>query len=392
MIMKLGDVCTFDRGLTYSKADEVANSSNGVLRSNNIDLVSNTLCLDEIKYIREDIDIPESKKTKKGSILICMANGSKCHLGKVAIIDIEEVFAFGGFMGLITPTETISSKYLYYSLITPKYKKLIASLSDGANINNLKFRDIQDFEIPVPPLSEQTRIVEKLDAAFEKIDRLKENAEKGLQAVKDLWQATLREELKPKEGWASKTMNDVCAITSSLVDPKLPEYKDMLHIGGSNIESYTGKLYNLLTAEQENLVSNKFKFDQSMVLYNKIRPYLVKIAMPDFDGLCSADMYPLKPKDGIITREYLYYVLNSKEFTDYAILGSARAGMPKVNRDWLFAYSFSIPNIEKQKQIVSKLVQTESICNVLQIRINQEIAEYEALKQSILRKAFSGEL
>ncbi|MEE0084274.1 MAG: restriction endonuclease subunit S, partial [Paludibacteraceae bacterium] len=239
---------------------------------------------------------------------------------------------------------------------------------------------------------EQERIVKILDAAFEEIDRLKKNAEKGLQAVKDLWQATLREELKPKEGWKATTMDGVCSITSSLVDPRLPEYKNKLHVGGSNIESYTGKLSNLLTAEQEDLVSNKFYFDQTMVLYNKIRPYLVKIAMPDFDGICSADMYPLKPKNGVITREYLYYVLNSKEFTDYAILGSARAGMPKVNRDWLFAYSFSIPNIEKQKQIVSKLVQTESICNVLQIRINQEIAEYEALKQSVLRKAFSGEL
>lgn len=286
--------------------------------------------------------------------------------------------------------DVLLGKFLYYLL--PPYLDEINAKTTFATVKHLSSKQVLNLEIPVPSLSEQTRIVEKLDAAFEKIDRLKENAEKGLQAVKNLWEAILRDELKPKEGWKATTMDGVCSITSSLVDPRLPEYKNKLHVGGSNIESYTGKLSNLLTAEQEDLVSNKFYFDQTMVLYNKIRPYLVKIAMPDFDGICSADMYPLKPKNGVITREYLYYVLNSKDFTDYAIMGSARAGMPKVNRDCLFAYSFSIPSIDEQKIIVSKLFQTSSICNKLQQKLELEIAEYEALKQSVLRKAFRGEL
>lgn len=304
------------------------------------------------------------------------------HTKVIKYIDFDFVLGADGTK-ILYPKENLNSKFFYYWLCSVRLRDLGYARH---------YRLLKEQIVPVPPLSVQERIVMILDAAFAKIDALKQNAQKGLQAVKDLWQSTLREELKPKEGWEATTMDGVCSITSSLVDPRLPEYKNKLHVGGSNIESYTGKLSNLLTAEQEDLVSNKFYFDQTMVLYNKIRPYLVKIAMPDFDGICSADIYPLKPKNGVITREYLYYVLNSKDFTDYAIMGSARAGMPKVNRDCLFAYSFSIPSIDEQKIIVSKLFQTASICNKLQQKLELEIAEYDALKQSILRKAFSGEL
>ena len=209
-IKKLGCLCSFERGLTYSKGDEVAISTKGVLRSNNVDLSSNTLIFDEIKYLKDDIDIPVSKKVKRNSILMCMSNGSKAHLGKVAIIEDDLDYAFGGFMGLLVPDEdAVFPRYFYYALITPIYKSFIKSLSDGANINNLKFADLKEFEIPVPSISEQQRIVALLDAEFAKIDAMKANAEKNLQNAKDLFQAALKKELEPKEGWKVHPLKDV---------------------------------------------------------------------------------------------------------------------------------------------------------------------------------------
>lgn len=339
------------------------------------------------KYmISTELFLRGSNKVFPAGSIVFPKNGGAVLTNKKRVLASDSVVDLN--TGIALPKKGTDSKYLFYFFQNLDFRKFIKE----GTLPVLRIKEINELPLYLPDIEEQERIVKILDAAFEKIDRLKENAEKGLQEVKNLWEATLREELKPKEGWKATTMDGVCSITSSLVDPRLPEYKNKLHVGGSNIESYTGKLSNLLTAEQEDLVSNKFYFDQTMVLYNKIRPYLVKIAMPDFDGICSADMYPLKPKNGVITREYLYYVLNSKDFTDYAIMGSARAGMPKVNRDCLFAYSFSIPSIDEQKIIVSKLFQTASICNKLQQKLELELAEYEALKQSVLRKAFSGEL
>ena len=110
---KLGDVCNFDRGLIYSKTDEVDFSGTAVLRANNIDPVTSTLNFSEIRYIKDDVEIPKNKRVMKGSMIICTASGSKSHLGKVALIDKNYNFAFGGFMGQITPTKEVNSKYLF---------------------------------------------------------------------------------------------------------------------------------------------------------------------------------------------------------------------------------------------------------------------------------------
>lgn len=167
---KLGEVTTFKRGLTYSRKDEVNFSENVVLRSNNIDLATNSLNLDELKYISSDICIPEDKKLKADSIFMCMSNGSKQHLGKVAFIEHDLSYAFGGFMGLIIPEkEKIYPKYLYFYFCSPQFKDVLSSIGNGANINNIKFVDIAKYSIKTPPLSEQKSIVSELDRINELI-------------------------------------------------------------------------------------------------------------------------------------------------------------------------------------------------------------------------------
>ena len=206
---RLKDVATFTRGLTYSKNDEAEISNNIVLRSNNVDLSTGKLNFDELKYLRPEFSIPEEKKVKKGSLLMCMSNGSKIHLGKVALINEDYPYAFGGFMALVTPSEELNPQFFHYSLSSPEYKDFIKKLSEGANINNIKVKELELFTIPIPPLSEQQSIVDYLDSAFAKIDAMKANAEKRLNEAKALFQASLKEMLEPKEGWEEKTIGDI---------------------------------------------------------------------------------------------------------------------------------------------------------------------------------------
>ena len=112
--VNIGEVCDFLRGLTYKKTDEVGFSSNAVLRANNIALGKGVLNFDEIKYIRDDIKIADTKFVKKNSVLLCTASGSKSHLGKTAFIDGHYEYAFGGFMGLLRPKSELDGKYLYW--------------------------------------------------------------------------------------------------------------------------------------------------------------------------------------------------------------------------------------------------------------------------------------
>ncbi|MGV0952921.1 MAG: restriction endonuclease subunit S [Fluviibacter sp.] len=241
--------------------------------------------------------------------------------------------------------------------------------------------------------SDQERIVAILDAAFAGIATAKANAEKNLQNARSLFDSYLNQVFtKRGEGWVEKTLSEVCAITSTLVDPRKAEYLDLTHVGAGNIETQTGTFVELKTAREEGLISGKFLFDESMVLYSKIRPYLMKVARPDFNGLCSADMYPLSPLPNQITRNYLFHLLLCKSFTDYAIQGSARAGMPKVNREHLFAYRVWMPNVETQVELAIKLDDLHAETQRLESIYQQKLAALDALKKSLLHQAFSGQL
>lgn len=344
----------------------------------------------EIEY-ENGILIPDECLSKfkiahKDSVLICAEGGSA---GKKLAYNSEYDICFVNKLFAFESKNSIFPKFVFYyyqsSDFSKHFKNRLAGLIGGVSLQ--KFKEIQ---CPVPPLEEQKRIVKILDEKFTQLEKIKTNAQTNLQNAKDLFQSQLTRAFS-NTTWEKKRLDEVCAITSKLVDPTLPEYLDLYHVGGANIESETGILLDLKTSKEEGLSSGKFTFDESMVLYNKIRPYLKKVARPDFAGLCSADMYPLNPKNNI-TKDYLYYILTSDDFTQYAISKSDRAGMPKVNREALFAYKCYLPPLPEQKRIVKELDALSEKVRQLQEIYTKQIANCAELKQSLLQKAFKGEL
>ena len=257
-----------------------------------------------------------------------------------------------GWLVLSDYEKTFDQGFLYQLLGSPVVFEQFDRLAAGSTVRNLNIELASRVLLPVPPLPEQQRIVAILDEAFDGIATAKANAEKNLQNARALFESHLQSIFSQRgEGWKQEVFLDVCQIKSPLVDPRLGEYLDLPHVGGANIASKTGELIDLKTAREEALISGKFVFDDTMVLYSKIRPYLMKVARPTFRGLCSADIYPLSVKAEKLDRDYLFHLLLSPDFTEYANAGSARAGMPKVNREHLFAFRVYLPSVKKQKQL-----------------------------------------
>lgn len=248
-------------------------------------------------------------------------------------------------------------------------------------------------KIPLPPLEEQRRIVAILDEAFAGLAVMRQHAEVNLKNARALFDSHLNAIFSQRgEGWVETTLEATCSIKSKLVDPRQAEFIDLPHLGAGNMISKTGEMVEIKTAREEKLISGKFLFDNNTVLYSKIRPYLMKACAPDFEGLCSADVYPLTPLTGKLDRKFLFHLLMSEDFTAYAIQGSDRAGMPKVNRDHLFAYRFWLPEIEDQRRLGRVLDSLVNETTHLESLYRQKLAAIDELKQSILHRAFSGQL
>lgn len=299
-------------------------------------------------------------------------------------------------VAIIRPmADVINPTFLARLLASKGCKDLLLKVGEkaGATRQALTKNQLQDFEIPLPPLPEQRRIVAILDEAFEGIGVAVANAEKNLANARELFESYLNNVFTQKgEGRVEKKLGDVCGISTKLIDPREPEHIDLPHIGARNMVTKTGILEDIKTAREEGLKSGKFLFDETMVLYSKIRPYLEKVCRPNFKGLCSADVYPLTPEPEHVNKDYLYHMLLCRDFTDYAIQGSDRAGMPKVNRTHLFNYVAWFPSVGQQAELASRLDRLAGEIQHLQTIYQQKLSALTELKESILQKAFAGEL
>lgn len=283
-------------------------------------------------------------------------------------------------------------EYFNYYSQSYTYQQEIKQNCSGATRERISRKNLGLTNIVYPEIKEQKRIVAILDEAFADINQAIANTEKNLANARELFESYLNKSLNDNlTAYKNVKLSDVCSIESTLIDPKKQEFQQLLHIGAGNIIADTGELFDLKTALQEKLISGKFLFNKNMVLYSKIRPYLRKVCRPNFSGLCSADIYPLMPYNSL-SKNYLFYLLFSKNFTDYAVSGSDRAGMPKVNRIHLFNYSFNIPPKEKQEEISSNLDNIRDETQKIQETYQQKLQSLGELKQSLLQKAFSGEL
>lgn len=320
----------------------------------------------------------------KAGTPVLSAIGARC--GAMFFPD-EDFTAIKNTITLTPRAGVADGKFLYYLFTYIELPKR------GAAQPFISKGDIQAFSVGIPPLVEQRRIVAILDEAFEGIAQATANAERNLANVEELFDSNLQAafDLRESKG-RTLALSDVCDIESKLVDPKQPEFANLVHVGGANMVTKSDELIDLKTARQEGLISGKFVFDQSMVLYSKIRPYLMKVSRPEFIGLCSADVYPLKARADVLDRNYLFFLLLTKKFTNYAIAGSGRAGMPKVNRDHLFAYQLNLPTLADQREAILRIEQVLSARSLLRDIYRSKLNVLAELKQSLLHKAFSGEL
>lgn len=293
---------------------------------------------------------------------------------------------------VLRPKFFYSSKLFYYAL-------------QSVEIPNLGYRRhfpiFDRFAIPLPPLPEQQRIVERIESLFSKLDEAKEKAQEVIDSFETRKAAILHKaftgELTAK--WREENgvgideypvyrFSEVAEIKSNLVDPA--EYQDYPHIAPDNIEKKTGVLLDYHTIREDGVTSGKHRFYPGQILYSKIRPNLSKLVIVDFDGLCSADMYPIEAKGDT---KCLWYYMLSEEFLEQASSAGSRSVLPKINQKELSALRIRMPSsIDEQKEIsrlldslIEKEYQSKQVAESV-------IDQIDAMKKAILARAFRGEL
>ena len=180
--------------------------------------------------------------------------------------------------------------------------------------------------------------------------------------------------------WNSYKFYDLVSITNGQVNPNEDDYCNLPHIGPGNIEKETGRLLEYNLAKDDKLISSKYLFNEKSVIYGKINPHFAKVCYPKFVGLCSADAYPINPNEDKLTSTFLLYLLLNPKFTKFATSVSMRTGMPKINRDELGIYRFTIPSLKEQDKIARTL---ELLDKKIELQ-NKKIEDLKLFKKGLL--------
>ena len=154
-------------------------------------------------------------------------------------------------------------------------------------------------------------------------------------------------------------LSDVCRQDRTSV--KAGQRAELAYIGLESIESNTGQFNEAgLSKTPEVPLANSFRFGAEHVLYGKLRPYLNKVALAEFEGKCSTEIIPLLPSPEL-DRRYLAYFLRSPRTVSRISEKTAGARMPRADMDFIFSLELVLPSLKEQRRIVDLLSRADSI-------------------------------
>jgi hypothetical protein len=162
----------------------------------------------------------------------------------------------------------------------------------------------------------------------------------------------------PPKNWSATTLGAVAEIERDIVNPTDiqpgEQYVGLEDIGGD------GAVLNRHSVTNGQLASAKFRFSPVHILYGKLRPYLRKIARPDFVGICSTDILPIRPRMGV-SRDFLFHYLRHPRMIDEATARCAGANLPRLSPNQLASFPIFIPELAEQKRIAAILDKADAI-------------------------------
>ncbi|UPQ82677.1 restriction endonuclease subunit S [Pseudomonas knackmussii] len=427
----MSQACTIVRGVTYNKtesSDEPLLGYFPILRANNIQ--AGNLLFSDLVYVPERCVAPD-QLIKAGDVVVAMSSGSKSVVGKAAKAESDWEGSFGAFCGVLRPSNEINPRYFYFFTQSAEYRTRVSELSAGVNINNLKPSHFELIEVAIAPRAEQTRIAAKLDELLAQVDTLKARID-GIPALLKRFRQSvlaaavsgrLTEEWRARNvgwvdewspttaqassllpvSWSSKTAGNICGFITKGTTPS----KEKMTAGHGEVPYI--KVYNLTfsgaldfsidpTFVDINTHSTELKrsiVKPGDVLMNIVGPPLGKVSIvpttyPEWN--INQAIARFSAADGI-SPEYLALCLRTEEVLNHAVSrAKATAGQFNLTLEICRELPLPVPPEEEQTEIVRRVEQLFAFADRLEARVTAAQSRLNHLTQSILAKAFRGEL
>lgn len=408
--VRLGAVCGFERGITFpssAKQNERDDENIPCLRTANVqdELELNDLIYVNKKYYKNNID----KLIRKNDIIMSTANSREL-VGKTSFVyKVEYPMIFGGFVMALRANKLLSKFLFYYLRLEFLLGRFRGESTQTTNIANISSSVLGEYTFPLPPLSEQQRIVERIEELFAKLDEAKERLQEVVDsfAVRkaailhkaftgELTQQWRLENGVSDESWEEKTIGEICSSLKYGTSKKSSDDGEVVVLRMGNLQNGEIDWSNLAyTSDEEDI--KKYLLKSGDVLFNRTNsPELVgktSIYRGEMPAIYAGYLIKLDYEKNIVVGDYLNYYLNSSKAKEYYMqVKTDGVSQSNINAKKIGEFEIPLPTLSEQHEIVRLIDDLLARERAAQQVTEQALASIDLMKKSILARAFRGEL
>lgn len=344
---------------------------------------------DSEEHISEDaIKNSSAKLFPKGTLLFALYGAT---IGKMAILGIEA--ATNQAICGIFKSEVVKTSFLFNYLLLKK-NQLIGQGIGGAQ-PNISQTILKQLEIPLPPLPIQRAIVAKIEELFSSLDSGMADLKKAQDQLVIYRQAVLK---KAFEGDYKKVaLEKVSEKVTKVKRKEMDIEKPLLYLDIGGIDNKT----NVILSHKEFTWGNAPSRAQQIVkvgdvLFSTVRTYLKNIAQitnPIYnDEVASSGFTVIRGKRDLLNPKFIFFITTSQFFLEPLNKLQRGTSYPAVRDKDVFSQKIPLPTLEEQHQIVREIESRLSVCDKVEESLTESLEKAQALRQSILKKAFEGKL
>lgn len=314
---------------------------------------------------------------------------------------------FASYLIRIVPNkDMVEPSFLAYFFQTPTYWSVVASNAAGAAQPNINGSKLAEFELPLPPLAEQTRIVEKLDAVLSRIDTAIDELQQSLALVDAMFRSGLDKAFNPlgsptneaglydlPDGWGWHLVKD---ISQNIQYGHTAKATDSGNAGFLRITDIQDGMINwsgvpfVEVSEKEltkyELQKNDLVFARSGATAGKS----ILIDEPPKNVIFASYLIRIIPNQLIVFPKYLALFFQSPMYWSIVMQNASGAAQPNINGTKLGEFSVPLPNLAEQQRVVEALDALNDKTTQLKTELTAKIGMFNQLKASVLDGAFRG--
>jgi type I restriction enzyme S subunit len=334
-----------------------------------------------------DDDI-ESNRLIDGDIVFARTGATT---GKSFLVRQPPLAVFASYLIRLRVKPAVKPDFLWCFFQSHHYWKQIREKARGGIQPNFNATMLAALPVIVPPLPDQRRIAARLREQLAEVERARAAVQAQSNAAQDLSAVQLRAAFTNAGAthWPKCRLGAVLGLRKEVVHPRdNPSGPEVF--GLEHVQSLTGKRIGSLPVEMSQLTGRKPRFYTGDIVYGYLRPYLNKLWVADFDGLCSVDQYVYEVNRGKADTGFIAWFMRSPVYLERAPVDASPGQLPRIRTEEVASVEINLPPLNQQRALVAQIENEFTETTALKQTLSARLAALDHLPAALLREAFAG--